>query len=58
MYRKLINGFIDNPLVSSILAVDFLLLLFIRPPVFFSLILLGTLAGCSMYIGQKTALFK
>jgi len=42
----------------SILAVDFLLLLFIRPPVFFSLILLGTLAGCSMYIGQKTALFK
>ncbi|WP_374090715.1 hypothetical protein [Methylomicrobium lacus] len=58
MYRKLINGFIDNPLASSILAVLFLLLLFIRPPFFFSLILLGTLVGCSMYIGQKASLFK
>ncbi|MDD1611990.1 MAG: hypothetical protein LUQ57_02495 [Methylococcaceae bacterium] len=58
MYRKIINGFIDNPIASSIFAVDFLLLLFMRPPVFFSLIMLGTLAGCSMYLGQKTALFK
>ncbi|MEC4748047.1 hypothetical protein [Methylomicrobium sp. Wu6] len=58
MYKKIINGCIDNPIVSSVFAVDFLLLLFIRPPAFFSLLMLGTLAGCSMYLGQKTALFK
>jgi hypothetical protein len=29
-----------------------------RPPVFFSLIMLGTLAGCAMYLGQKMAPFK
>lgn len=58
MYKKIINGFIDNPIVTSVFAVDFLLLLFMRPPFLFSLIMLGTLAGCSMYLGQKTALFK
>ena len=58
MYRKLIDGFIDNPLVSSVFAVDFLLLLFVRPPFVFSLLMLGTLAGCCLYIGQKTAPFK
>jgi hypothetical protein len=56
--KKIIDGFIDNPLTTSIFAVDFLLLIFMRPPVFFSLIMLGTLAGCAMYLGQKMAPFK
>lgn len=56
--KKIIDGFIDNPLASSIFAVDFLLLIFIRPPFFFSLLMLGTLAGSSLYLGQKIAPFK
>jgi hypothetical protein len=56
--KKIIDGFINNPLASSIFAVDFLLLIFIRPPFFFSMIMLGTLAVSSMYLGQKMAPFK
>ncbi|EIC31369.1 hypothetical protein Metal_3724 [Methylomicrobium album BG8] len=56
--KKIIDGFIDNPLASSIFLADFFLLIFIRPPFFFSLIMLGTLAASSMYLGQKTAPFK
>jgi len=58
MCKKIINGFIDYPLITSIFAVDFIILLFLRPPVFFSFIMLGTLAVCCMYLGQKIALFK
>lgn len=58
MYKKIINGFIDHPIVTSTFLVDFLLLLFMRPPFFFSLLMLGTLVGCCLYLGQKIALFK
>jgi hypothetical protein len=56
--KKIIDGFIDNPLASSIFAVDFFLLIFIRPPFFFSVIMLGVLAASCMYLGQKMAPFK
>lgn len=56
--KKIIDGFIDNPLITSIFVADFFILLFMRPPVFFSLIMLGTLAACGMYLGQKIAPFK
>lgn len=58
MYKKIINGFIDHPLVTSIFVVDFLILLFHRPPFLFSLLMLGGLAVCCMYLGQKVAAFK
>jgi hypothetical protein len=56
--KKIIDGFIDNPLASSIFIADFFLLIFIRPPFLFSVILLGTLAASSMYLGQKISPFK
>lgn len=58
MCKKIIEGLVDNPIVSSVFAVDFLLLLFIRPPFLFSFLMLATLAGCGMYLGQKAQLFK
>ena len=58
MYKKIINGFIDHPIVTSIFVTDFMILLFMRPPVFFSLLMLGGLAVCCMYLGQKIAVFK
>jgi hypothetical protein len=58
MYKKILNGFIDHPLLTSIFVVDFFILLFHKPPFFFSLIMLGGLAVICMFFGQKLALFK
>jgi uncharacterized RDD family membrane protein YckC len=58
MFKKIINGFIDHPLLTSLFVTDFGILLFHRPPFLFSLIMLGGLMTMCMYFGQKLALFK
>jgi hypothetical protein len=58
MFKKILNGFIDHPLLTSLFVADFGILLFHRPPFFFSLIMLGSLMAMCMYFGQKLALFK
>jgi hypothetical protein len=58
MLKKILNGFIDHPLLTSLFAADFLILLFHRPPFLFSLLMLGGLTVMCMYLGQKVALFK
>jgi hypothetical protein len=58
MLNKIIKGFIDHPLLTSLFAADFLILLFHKPPFLFSLLMLGGLTIICMYFGQKIALFK
>ena len=58
MFKKILNGFIDQPIFTSLFVADFGILLFHRPPFLFSLIMLCTLIGMCMYFGQKLALFK
>lgn len=58
MFKKIINGFIDHPLLTSIFVVDLFILLLHKPPFIFSLLMLGGLVAISMYLGQKLALFK
>jgi hypothetical protein len=58
MFKKILSGFIDHPILTSLFLTDFGLLLFIRPPFVFSLLMLGALAAMCMYFGQKLALFS
>jgi hypothetical protein len=58
MFKKILNGFIDHPILTSIFISDFGVLLFHRPPFLFSLLMLGGLAAMCMYFGQKLALFS
>ncbi|MDD5273513.1 MAG: hypothetical protein PHU14_12445 [Methylovulum sp.] len=58
MFKKIISGFIDHPVLTSIFVTDFFILLFHRPPFLFSLAMLGALMAMCMYFGQKLALFK
>jgi hypothetical protein len=58
MFKKIFNGFIDHPLLTSLFITDFGILLFHRPPFLFSLIMLGALMAMCLYFGQKLALFK
>ncbi|MGJ0489310.1 hypothetical protein [Methylobacter sp.] len=58
MFKKIINGFIDQPLLTSLFVTDFLILLFHKPPFLFSLAMLGALIAMCLYFGQKLALFK
>ena len=58
MFNKILNGLIDQPLFTSLFVTDFAILLFHRPPFFFSLLMVGALVGMSMYIGQKLELFN
>lgn len=58
MFKKILNGLIDHPLLTSLFVVDFGILLFLRPPLFFSLLMLGGLVALCLYFGQKLALFK
>ncbi len=58
MLKKIIAGFIDHPVLTSIFVTDFFILLFHRPPVLFSLVMLGSLVVMCMYLGQKLELFK
>jgi hypothetical protein len=58
MFKKILNGFIDQPLFTSLFVADFAVLLFHRPPFFFSLLMVGALVAMSMYMGQKLDLFN
>jgi hypothetical protein len=58
MFKKILNGFIEQPLFTSLFVTDFAILLFHRPPFFFSIIMVGALVAMSMYMGQKLELFK
>ncbi|MDD5579186.1 MAG: hypothetical protein PHY16_07910 [Methylobacter sp.] len=58
MFKKILNGLIDHPFLTSLFVTDFSILLFHRPPFLFSLLMLGGLTGMCMYFGQKLALFK
>ncbi|MFA5984218.1 MAG: hypothetical protein WC782_09390 [Methylococcaceae bacterium] len=58
MYKKILNGLIDQPFLTSLFVTDFLILLFHKPPFLFSLLMLGALMAFCMYMGQKLSLFK
>jgi hypothetical protein len=58
LINKVVKTLLETPLLSSLFVTDFAILLFLRPPVLFSLIMLGGLVGLAMYFGQKLALFK
>ncbi|WAR45137.1 hypothetical protein [Methylomonas rapida] len=58
MFKKILMGFIDQPLFTSLFVADFALLLFHRPPFLFSLVMVGALVAMSMYMGQKLELFR
>ena len=58
MFKNIINGLIDHPLLTSIFVVDLFILLLHKPPFIFSLLMMGGLIGMSMFLGQKLALFK
>ena len=58
MFKKILNGFIDQPLFTSLFIADFALLVFHRPPFLFSVVMVGALVAMSMYMGQKLELFS
>ena len=58
MFKKLLNGLIDQPVFTSLFAADFFILLFHRPPFLFSMVMVGGLVAMSMYLGQKLELFN
>ena len=58
MYKKIINGFIEHPIATSIFVIDFSILVFHKPPFFFAFLMLGALAASCMFLGQKIAPFK
>jgi len=58
MFKKLLNGLLDQPVLASLFLSDFFILLFHRPPLLFSLAMLGALVGMAMYLGQKLVIFK
>jgi hypothetical protein len=58
MFKKILSALLDHPILTSIFVADFGVLLFHRPPFFFSLIMFGALIAMCMYFGQKLALFS
>ncbi|NOT83186.1 MAG: hypothetical protein HOP02_00065 [Methylococcaceae bacterium] len=58
MFKKIITGLIERPVLTSVFVTDFFILLFHRPPIVFSLVMLGSLVVMCMYFGQKLELFK
>lgn len=58
MKNKILKELLDTPLLTSIFVVDFAIILLHRPPVIFSLVMVGALVGISMYYGQRLALFQ
>lgn len=58
MFNKIVNGFIDHPLLTSLFVADFFILMLHTPPFPFSLLMLAGLVAMSMYLGQKLVLFK
>lgn len=58
MFKKILNGFVDYPILTSLFVADFGILLFHRPPFLFSLLMLAGLMAYCMFMGQKLSLFK
>lgn len=58
MFKKILIGFVDQPLFTSLFIADFAILLFHRPPFVFSVLMVGALVAMSMYMGQKLELFR
>jgi hypothetical protein len=56
--KKFQAAVLEQPLLGSIFITDFAILLFHRPPFFFSLLMMGALVAMAMYFGQKLAFFK
>ncbi len=56
--NKIINECLDQPLLTSLFVADFAILLFHRPPLLYSLVMMGFLVVIAMYFGQKLALFN
>ena len=57
-FKQIIDQLISTPLLTSLFIVDFAILLFHKPPTFFSLLMLGVLVALAMYFGQKLGLFS
>lgn len=55
--NKIVNECLDQPLLAAIFICDFAILLFHRPPILYSLVMMGLLVAIAMYLGQKMALF-
>ncbi|MGR9071879.1 MAG: hypothetical protein ACU833_02310 [Gammaproteobacteria bacterium] len=58
MSKKILKIMTDHPLVTSLFITDLAILMFQRPPFFFSFIMMGGLVTMCMYLGQKLAIFK
>lgn len=58
MFKKILNAFIDTPVLTSIFVADLSILMFHKPPFIFSFVMLGALIAMCMYYGQRLALFK
>lgn len=58
MFKNVLAALIEQPLLTSLFVTDLGILLFHRPPFFFSLLMFSGLLGMTMYFGQKLALFK
>lgn len=58
MFKNVLATLIEQPLLTSLFVTDLGILLFHRPPFFFSLLMFSALLGMTMYFGQKLALFK
>ena len=58
MFKNIITSLIDQPILTSFIVSDLLVLLFHRPPIIASLLMFGALLAMTMYFGQKLALFK
>jgi hypothetical protein len=56
--KKFQAALLDQPFLASVFIIDFGILLFHSPPIFFSLIMVGGLVAMSMYFGQKLAFFN
>ncbi|KAF3982202.1 MAG: hypothetical protein HFP81_00745 [Methylococcales symbiont of Hymedesmia sp. n. MRB-2018] len=58
MYKKILDGLIDHPLLTSIFITDLAIMLLHKPPFIFALVMMSYLIGMSMYYGQKFSVFK
>lgn len=58
MFKDIITSLIDQPILTSFFVTDLMVLLFHRPPFFFSLLMFSALLAMTMYLGQKLSLFK
>lgn len=57
-FKQILDQFSSTPLLTSLFIVDFAILMFHKPPTFFSLLMLAGLVALSMYFGQKLGLFS